>query len=822
MSDFKPKLTEKTYNPQKQDLILFQMWQDEKLFAFDKTSGKTIFTIDTPPPYANAPWHMGGAIHYSQIDMIARYKRMAGFEVLFPMCLDRNGLPIEVQAEKKFKISMHDVPREEFLAMCKQILDEVGDMILEVCRLLGFSNNSLEWDEIYKTDEEQYRTLTQATFIKLFNEGQIYEDDRPNNYCTRCKTTIADNEIDYKSGSHTLYDIRFKVKETGEDLIISTSRPELIPAIGVVIFNPKDERYQHLAGKTAITPYFEDEIPIIDHHYAKMEFGTGIMMVCAYGDSSDVQIFRELNLNPKTIIDTNGKITDKVPEFAGLKVKEAKKQIAEKLEQAGYIVNKTDAPHNFPICSRCKTTVEFLAMPEYYLKQVDYLPKLHEYAQEMQFFPPFMRQVWVDWLNTVSIDWPISRRRYYGTEVPIWYCKNCKYPNIPEPGKYYQPWKDDPPFDKCQKCGKEEGFEGDLRTFDTWMDSSLSEIYTIMYPHNKKDEILFEKLINRPYICDVRPSAKDIVRTWLHYTMLRGLQLYEKPAFKYAWISGFVVDSKGEKFSKSAGTAIKPENMIAKFGGDAVRFYGAAEASHGSDIRFNQQRLQGVSKFINKLYNIAKFLSRFPIINDKSEITLQPSDEWILSELSKVIEESRAGYEIFDFQIPAKSLRNFAWEIFASHYVELVKGRAYNRSASYDEKAQKAAWYTLHKVMKELTIAFAPIIPFVTDLIYRGIYAKTVHLEKYPEGKEIIEEQKYLDATQTLLELNSAIWKYKKSKQLPLNTPVKQIWIPEKLSSFINDLQSMHAIELVVQESSEIDDGDIIDINENENISIKM
>ena len=610
--------------------------------------------------------------------------------------------------------------------------------------------------------------------------------------------------------------------KTGENLIISTSRPELIPAIGAVIYNPKDERYQLLKGKTAITPLFNDEVPIMPHHYAKMEFGTGIMMVCAYGDSSDVQIFRELNLNPKTIIDTNGRITDAVPDYAGLKVKEAKKQIAEKLEQEGFIVEKIDAPHNFPICSRCKTTVEFLAMPEYYLKQVEYLPKLHEYAQEMEFFPPFMRQVWVDWLNTVSIDWPISRRRYYGTEVPIWYCKSCGHPNLPEAGKYYQPWKDEPPFDTCKKCGNKEGFEGDLRTFDTWMDSSLSEIYTIMYPHNKKDEELFDHLISRPYICDLRPSAKDIVRTWLHYTMLRGLQLYEKPAFKYAWISGFVVDSKGEKFSKSAGSAIKPENMIKKYGGDAVRLYGAAEASHGSDIRFNQQRLQGISYFVNKIYNIAKFLSRFPIIEEKSQISLQPADKWILSELARVIEEAKEGYEIFDFQIPAKSLRNFTGEIFASHYVELVKGRAYNRNVVYSEQEQKAAWYTLHKVMKELTKAFAPIIPFVTDLIYRGIYAKTVHLERYPEVKEIIDEKEYLEITSTLLDLNSAIWKYKKGKQLPLNTPIKQILLPKTLAPLAEDLRSMHAIENLVEKDSEIEEGEIIPINENDSIIIKI
>ncbi|MEE9409598.1 MAG: class I tRNA ligase family protein, partial [Candidatus Heimdallarchaeota archaeon] len=273
MTEFNPKLTDRIYDPKKQDISLFNIWQEEKLFTFNKNSGKKIYCIDTPPPYANASWHMGGAIHYSSIDMIARYMRMSGHEVLFPMCMDRNGLPIEVQAEKEFKISMHDVPREEFLIMCKKILDRVGDQILNICKILGFSNNSFVWEEVYKTDEEQYRALTQSTIIKLFREERIYEDDRPNNYCTRCKTTIADNEIDYKSGSHILYDVKFKIKETGKELIISTSRPELIPAIGVIIFNPKDDRYKHLEGKTAVSPIFENEIQILTHHYAKMDFG---------------------------------------------------------------------------------------------------------------------------------------------------------------------------------------------------------------------------------------------------------------------------------------------------------------------------------------------------------------------------------------------------------------------------------------------------------------------------------------------------------------------------------------------------------------------
>ncbi len=813
MTEFNPKLTDRIYDPKKQDISLFNIWQEEKLFTFNKNSGKKIYCIDTPPPYANASWHMGGAIHYSSIDMIARYMRMSGHEVLFPMCMDRNGLPIEVQAEKEFKISMHDVPREEFLIMCKKILDRVGDQILNICKILGFSNNSFVWEEVYKTDEEQYRALTQSTIIKLFREERIYEDDRPNNYCTRCKTTIADNEIDYKSGSHILYDVKFKIKETGKELIISTSRPELIPAIGVIIFNPKDDRYKHLEGKTAVSPIFENEIQILTHHYAKMDFGTGILMVCAYGDSSDVQIFRELNLQPNTVIDTNGLINENVPDYTGLTVKEARKQIANSLEEQGYVVEKKDAPHNFPTCSRCKNDVEFLSMPEYYLKQVEYVPTLKEYANKMTFFPDYMIQVWLDWLNTVSIDWPISRRRYYGTEVPVWYCNSCRHPNLPEPGPYYQPWKDEPPFDTCEKCGSSEGFEGDIRTFDTWIDSSISEIYITLHPHNKRDDDLFKELNGREYLCDMRPQGKDIVRTWLHYTMLRGLLLYNKPAFKHAWISGHVVDRKGEKMSKSKGTATYPEDMVEKYGGDALRLYGAIEASHGSDIRFHEQRLQGISKFINKFYNVARFVSRFPFVT-KEEIKLQPADEWILSELKRAHIESIAGYEIFDFQIPSKIFRNFTWEIFASHYIELVKGRAYNRNQDYTEKEQKAAWYTLHKVLIEITKAFAPLIPFVTDFIYRGLYEKTIHIESLSKPDEIDVDEKYRELTPILLELNSAIWKHKKNQKLPLNTRIKRAYLPKNFSPFARDLSSMHLIDELVEDKEDLKEAHKIELKD--------
>ncbi len=792
-SEFSPKLKEKRYDPRKQEPLMFKKWQEEKLYRFNENTDKPVFIIDTPPPYTNAPWHMGGAIHYSQIDMIARTMRMKGYEVLFPMGLDRNGLPIEVQAEKENNIRMQEVPREQFLDLCQEILDRYGSKILNVCYDLGLSCDSFEWDEVYKTDDVQYRALTQETFIKLWQLGLIYEDDRPNIWDPVLQTTIADAEVEYKESIHTLYDIKFKVKETEEEIVISTTRPELLPAIGLVIFNPEDERYQHLDGKHAIIPLFGIEVPIIRHPQAKMEFGTGLVMICSFGDLTDVRIFRELQLAPRYVINPDGTMNENAGKYQGLSVEEARKVIAQDLEKEGFIKSKQDIPYRQPISERSKAPVEFIGMPEYYLKQVDFVPKLKEHAVNLKFHPDHARQIWIDWLNHITMDWPISRRRYYGTEVPLWYCKECREPHVPEPGKYYQPWRDPAPFDKCTKCGCTE-FEGDTRTFDTWMDSSISAIYVTLHPHNIRNDDFFNRILNnRHYICDLRPQGKDIVRTWFHYSMLRVEQLYQRPCFEHAWISGHVVAETGEKMSKSKGNVVEPEPMIAKYGGDALRFFGALEASHGSDIRFSESRLAGTAKFLNKLYNIARFISMLPEPRDEDEIVRTKTDLWIKELLAQTWERARKGYDDLNFHIPAKELRGFTWEIFASHYLEMVKKRAYNRDGLFTEAEANGARKTLYEVLQTILKAMAPIAPFITDYIYRQLWNESVHVQAFPDLRPTNEfDQK---VTTVLIEFNSSIWKVKKDHQKSLREPVQKVTIPTILQPFLKDLVHMHGIQ---------------------------
>jgi valyl-tRNA synthetase len=775
--EFKPKIAENRWNPGLEKKIR-QIWDREKIFAFNINTKKKIFTIDTPPPYPSGrPWHIGAAAHYSQIDMIARTARLMGFEVYFPIGIDRNGLPVECYTEKKYNISMHKTSREKFIDFCTNALDDLEAEMIQIMKTMGLSGG---FDSYYRTDSKDYRTLTQSTFIEIWNKDLIYEDTRPNNYCTKCGTTIADAEIEYEELPTELIYIKFKLKDTGKDLIIATTRPELLCSCAAIIYNPKDERYKGLGGRHATVPIFGMEVPILANPYAKEEFGSGIVMICSYGDYGDVRIFRELGLKEIIAITPEGKMGDSARNYAGLKIEDARKKIIEDLEKSGLVQKKEKIMHRTPLCYRSKTPIEIIPMKEYYLKQLDFVPELLKIAEGMKFFPERHKQILVDWINSLSIDWPVSRRRYYGTEIPIWYCKNCGKACLPKPGKYYQPWKENPPFKQCPHCKSDKGFEGETRTFDTWMDSSVSPLFISKY---QKDENFFKET----FPSTIRPQAKDIIRTWLHYTILRCYQLTKKAAFKYAWIMGYGVDEKGERMSKSKGNVVDPIPVLEKYGADIFRFWNATESGLGSDFRYSEDRIEGSSKFLTKLWNISRFISMFP---QPAKAELTHTDKWILSELNELVKNCKKGYDDFDFFIPANAIREFTWNLFASHYIEMVKTRAYGEG--FNKKEQEAAWHTLHSVLKSLLKLFAPIAPYITDYVWRELYRKeSIHLEPLPESEWKFGLEKL---TEKIVDFDNKIWKMKKDKGLSLKTEI-EIEIPEELKLFGKDLIKMHNIK---------------------------
>ena len=766
-----PKIQEKAWNPEL-ELQIRKQWEDSNIYSF--TPSNENFTIDTPPPYPSGrPWHIGAASHYAQIDMIARTARMAGKNVYFPIGIDRNGLPVELYTEKKHNIRMRETKRDEFLELCKEALDDLEAEMIQIMKSLGISANFTNY---YRTDSEEYRTLTQATFIELWKKGLVYLANRPNNYDWVSGTTIADAEITYLDLQTKLVYMKFEVKELQKTLIIASTRPELLCACKAIVVNPEDERYENLLGKKAIVPISNQEVEIKSHHSAQMEFGSGAVMVCSYGDQNDVALFRELKLEEVVAIGLDGRMTEVAGEYSGLKPKQARTKIIEDLEKKGFVEKIEDVVHRTPVSERSRNPIEIIPMEEYYLKQMDYVEKMKELGSQIRFYPKMHQQILMNWLDSISIDWPISRRRFYGTEIPIWYCKKCNVPYLPEPGKYYRPWIDKCPIDKCTKCGAVE-FVGEERTFDTWMDSSVSPLFVTKY---KKDEEFFKKT----YPAMIRPQAKDIVRTWLYYTLLRCDQLTGQKPWSEAWIMGYGLDEKGMKMSKSKGNALDPLPIIQKFGADTFRFWSASEINHGYDFRCSEQKIEATKKFLSKLWNVSRFLSSFPVLQSGK---LTDADKWILSELDKLVAECKKGYLEYNFFIPSLAIREFTWNLFAAHYIEMVKARAYGIGFSEEEK--NAAIYTLHKTLSTILKLLAPITPFITDFLWQTLYSKeTIHKEKQVEQEN---PEDKTSTTKEVIDFNSMVWNEKKAKGLSLKDSIS-ISVPSNLKSFEKDLIAMH------------------------------
>lgn len=756
---------------------IFSYWLDIGLQKFDVNSSKPKFVIDTPPPYPSGTFHTGSASHYSEIDMIARTSRMLDYEVLYPIGIDRNGLPVEIYTEKKFKVSIRSTPRAKFIELCRVALDDLEAKMIEVFKTMGLSG---DYDNKYRTDGEDFRKLTQSTFIEQWNNGRIYIGTRPTNYCVDCGTTIADAEIEYREIPTNLVYFEMPIEGGNDKIPIASTRPELLCSCQAIMVNPEDDRYKSIVGKKAKLPLYERAVAILTHPSAKTEFGTGAAMVCSYGDYNDVLLFKELGLKEIIAIGLDGRMTTSAgKDLEGQKVKAARETITKLLKESGALIKIGQINHRTPTCDRSKTPIEIIPLEEYYMKVVDIKQKLIEVAHELKFHPEAHRQILLNWID-VALDWPISRRRVYGTEVPVWYCKNCETPLVPEPGGYYQPWKDPPPGNpSCIKCGARE-FRGDERTFDTWVDSSVSVLFVTKYLTDKK---FFEST----YPAQIRPQGKDIIRTWLHYSIVRCLELTGKVPWSDVWIGGMGLDEQGDKMSKSKGNIVEPLPLFQRYGAENFRLWSASEVSVGSDFVISEQKIAGAGKFLTKLWNIARFVSRTPYKEDEPSVIF-PTDAWMIAELSSLIEDCLKGYRDYNFFVPSNRIRDFTWNVFAAHYIELAKGRAYGEGFKTSE--QISAQYTLHVALKTIILLLAPICPFITEEIWQTLYSQeSIHKQNFPNvhSKSVFD----LELGKKLMEFNSKVWNEKKAKGLSLKEPIK-LEVPTDLKQFAKDLEATH------------------------------
>ncbi|MEC9350916.1 MAG: class I tRNA ligase family protein, partial [Candidatus Thermoplasmatota archaeon] len=613
-------------------------------YGFNPASGKEIFVVDTPPPYPSGTWHIGAVAQYSMIDVIARSQRLLGKEVFFPWGVDRNGINIEFTVEKITGRKMKTFERAEFLDLCRNTIEEYTQAMRETAARVGLS---CDFEKEYLTDSDEYRAVSQAIFVDLFKRGDIVEDLRPNIYDPVEGTTIADAEVERLQRKTKLIDVRWTT-EDGTDVVISTTRPELICACGVVVVHPDDDRYQNLVGKQIDLPVETSgrtkSVEITTHPSVKSDFGSGVLMACSFGDQNDVAVFRELGLTPFQAIDLEGNMTEVSGPYVGMKVIEARERVIEDLEASDRIVNMIDKEQEVPVSERGKNPVEIILLTEWYVRQTHIQERMRELIDQMEFHPVRNKQFLLDWMDNISIDWPISRRRWYHTEVPIWYSEDGSKIITPPAGVYVQPWRDNPPKgsrvlqrDTREDVGSWDDLSstlgdvlGEEKVFDTWMDSSNSNLYVSGY---LSDPDLFENA----FPTGIRPQGKEIVRTWLYYTLLKSALLLDSPGFQHVWIDGLGMDPWGRKMSKSLGNGIDADSVLEcgaggrtgswkirgpdkvvnlranKIGSECFRLWKACDAQVGDDFQINpediEQKYFGV---LTKLFNVARFSSQFP------------------------------------------------------------------------------------------------------------------------------------------------------------------------------------------------------------------
>ena len=795
-------------------------------YSFDPNSERELFIIDTPPPYPSGTWHIGAVAQYSMIDVIARSQRLLGKEVRFPWGVDRNGINIEFTVERKHGRKMRSYDRGEFIDLCAETIESYTQAMRETAKRVGLS---CDFDNEYLTDAPDYRAVTQSIFVDLFKRGDIVEDLRPNIYDPVEGTTIAEAEVQRITRETLLCDVRWTT-EDGEDVVISTTRPEMICACGVVVVHPDDERYTHLVGKRIHLPLPVDDrepsVEIVTHPSVKMEFGSGVLMVCSFGDQNDVAVFRELALKPFVAVDMNGRMTSISGSLSGMSAEEARTASIEILRESGRLSAAEKHMQEVPVSERGGNPVEIILLKEWYVRQTHILERLSELSEQSRFIPERNRQFLHDWMDGISIDWPISRRRWYHTEVPIWYSQDGSKVVVPPLGAYVQPWREAPPTgsevldrETRKSIGSYDSLEGELgelvgeeKVFDTWMDSSNSNLYVSGYI---SDPALFE----RAFPTSIRPQGKEIVRTWLYYTLLKSALLLDQPGFQNIWVDGLGMDPWGRKMSKSLGNGIDADSVLEcgaggrtgswkirgpdgkqvslranKIGSECFRLWKACDAQVGDDFHINPEEIE--SKYfgvLTKVFNVARFASQFDVPEDldKAPLDLAAEDKWILSEFDDVMARVQEAWSRIDIYTAAQSLKGFGTGVFPSHWLEMSKSRLYDGDAA-------AAW-TLHRVVRDLLSALSPICPFFCHYLSTTLYESSAvdvrFFPRLPAGVVGEDADAMRALTPIISEFNSAVWKSKKDTGISLKSPISGIAIPSELSALEDSLVRMHSIE---------------------------
>ena len=711
-------MLDKKYNAKEKEAKWLNYWQENKIYEF-KPDKRKIYSIDTPPPTVSGSIHIGHIFSYSQTEMIARYKRLRGYNVFYPFGFDDNGLPSERLVEKEQGKKAAEIGREEFSKLCYDTTDKYEAEFQELFSKMGVST---DWDIHYKTVSPSTIKVSQLSFLDLIHKGHCYHKESPALWCNECLTSIAQAELETKTIKTTFNYVKFKTVEDGKEFTIATTRPELLPAIVCVFVNPEDEKHKSLIGKTAYIPVIDVEVPIMADEKVAIDKGTGVVMCCTFGDQTDIEWWKKYNLPLKYIFTNDGRIIDSVPNYGGLKIKEARKQIIEDLQNGGYIEKIEELEHEVQTHERCGKEVEYAVMNQWFIDIMNHKEDFLRIGNEIKWHPDYMHARYDEWVNNVAWDWCISRQRYFGVPFPVWYCKECgevilaKQEDLP-----VNPLTNKPPVSCCPKCGCQE-FIPESDVMDTWATSSVTPLINMHYGEKDNYEALLKPM-------SLRTNASEIIRTWDFYTIVKSFYHFGMRPWDNVMISGFVMASKGEKISKSKGNSkVEPLSLIDQYSADVIRYW-AASGRLGTDIVFSEETLLRGKKLVNKLWNVAKFIEmHLSDYTDKPFDDYEYIDKWILGSFQEMEKNFLRYLDEYEVGLALNTLEKFFWN-FCDNYIEIVKHRLY-RPEEFGEiprySGQKTVYTLLYKLLQDFSIFF----PFITEEIYQELFKdqKSVHI----------------------------------------------------------------------------------------------
>ncbi len=704
-----------------------ERWEAEKLYAWDQDAAREdSFVIDTPPPTVSGLLHMGHIFSYTQADFVARYQRMKGKTVFYPIGFDDNGLPTERLVEKVKNIRGATMPREEFIAVCSDVVKEAEEEFRALFRSVALS---VDWSQEYQTISKTSRAISQLSFLDLADKNRAYRQLQPTLWDPLDRTALAQADVEDKEMQGVMNDIRF-MTEDGEPITIATTRPELLAACVAVFYHPEDARYQHLAGKTAITPLFGVKVPLLADAHVDKEKGTGLVMCCTFGDIADIDWWKSHKLPTRVILDKAGKLdftgqnwiaedNPYVAVLAGLKTKDAKAKMLELLQEAGVLLKQVEVVQNVKCAERSGAPLEILVTPQWFIRILDQKAELLEKSAACNWYPSYMKVRLDNWINGLNWDWCISRQRFFGVPFPVWYSKRAG-----EEGKILLAHPDDLPVDPLVDLPRgysREEVEADADVMDTWATSSVSPQLS---SHAINATYALDLARHRKlFPADMRPQAHEIIRSWAFYTLVKAHLHEDTIPWKNLMISGWCLAADKSKMSKSKGNVVTPVRLIEEKGADVVRYW-ASTSRLGADTAYSEDVLKIGKKLVNKLWNAAKFASlHLEKLEPGEHKITETLDKWLLSRLNKTVKKATEEFEKFEYCNARVAIEDFFWNDFCDNYLEIVKVRAYD-AQSENPAGQQSAIHTIHAALDAIIRLFAPFVPHIAEELYSQLFAK--------------------------------------------------------------------------------------------------